>query len=206
MPIVYILTNPVMPGLVKIGCTDRPIEERLRELASASGVPVPFECFLAVEVASSREIEAALHQAFADRRVNQKREFFTLSLDRPAAILQLFRKEPGADVTPESDVAETEEEREALNQERVRRSNFNFSMVGLVPGAQLVSAFDEALTCTVIDERRVNFEGHIMSLSAAAKEAAHKTGRHWKAVQGPLFWLHHGKSLDALRDEYEAST
>jgi hypothetical protein len=40
---VYILSNPAMPGLLKIGCTDRSIEERTKELNSATGVPTPFE-------------------------------------------------------------------------------------------------------------------------------------------------------------------
>lgn len=205
MSVVYILTNPAMPGLVKLGCTDRTIEDRLRELAAASGVPVPFECFLAVEVPNSREVEAALHQAFAGPRVNPRREFFTLSPDRPAAILNLFQRGSGTDVTPEGDVAESAEEEAALNQERARRSNFNFAMVGVKPGAELVSAFDEKLICRVVDEKKVEFAGQVMSLSAAAKAAAHKTGRMWKAVQGPAFWLHQGKSLDELREEVEAS-
>ena len=42
--IVYVLTNPAMPGLVKIGKTSRSsVKGRLRELYS-TGVPVPFEC------------------------------------------------------------------------------------------------------------------------------------------------------------------
>ena len=41
--IVYVLTNSVMPGLVKIGMTTRlDIDTRMKELYS-TGVPVPFE-------------------------------------------------------------------------------------------------------------------------------------------------------------------
>ena len=48
--IVYLLTNPVMPGLVKIGMTTREdIDTRMRELYS-TGVPVPFECQFACRV------------------------------------------------------------------------------------------------------------------------------------------------------------
>lgn len=42
--IVYVLTNPAMPGLVKIGMTTRSdIDARMKELYS-TGVPVPFDC------------------------------------------------------------------------------------------------------------------------------------------------------------------
>ena len=45
--IVYVLTNPAMPGIVKIGKTSRgSIDARLNELYS-TGVPVPFECAFA---------------------------------------------------------------------------------------------------------------------------------------------------------------
>ena len=48
--IVYLLTNPVMPGLVKIGMTaQKDIEKRMRELYT-TGVPVPFECQFACKV------------------------------------------------------------------------------------------------------------------------------------------------------------
>ena len=44
--IVYLLTNPVMPGLVKIGMTTQEgIDKRMKELYT-TGVPIPFECNL----------------------------------------------------------------------------------------------------------------------------------------------------------------
>lgn len=48
--IVYLLTNPCMPGLVKIGMTTQEdIDKRMRELYT-TGVPVPFECQFACKV------------------------------------------------------------------------------------------------------------------------------------------------------------
>ena len=41
--IVYVLTNPAMPKLVKIGKTGRGVETRLNDLYT-TGVPLPFEC------------------------------------------------------------------------------------------------------------------------------------------------------------------
>lgn len=43
--LVYVLSNRVMPGLVKIGMTTRSeIDARLRELYT-TGVPVPFDIY-----------------------------------------------------------------------------------------------------------------------------------------------------------------
>ena len=51
--IVYLLTNPVMPGLVKIGMTTQEgIDKRMKELYT-TGVPIPFECKFACKVKKS---------------------------------------------------------------------------------------------------------------------------------------------------------
>jgi T5orf172 domain len=48
--IVYVLINPAMPNIVKIGLTTREgIEQRMKELFT-TGVPVPFECSYPVPV------------------------------------------------------------------------------------------------------------------------------------------------------------
>ena len=124
MPIVYILTNPLMPELIKIGRTDGPIEDRVRQLSSVPGVPLPFEVFLAVEVDDSVGWERALHDAFDDRRVNPRREFFRVSPDKPAAILRMANLR---NVTPSHDIADSDEELQALDRERRRDVNFTFA-------------------------------------------------------------------------------
>lgn len=73
--IVYLLTNPAMPGLVKIGKTTRDdLKVRMSELYS-TGVPVPFECVKAVKVKDEAAVESALHTAFGPSRVNSQRIF-----------------------------------------------------------------------------------------------------------------------------------
>ena len=208
MPVVYILTNPAMPGLVKIGCTERTIEDRLRELAGSPGVPMPFECFLAVEVDDPWPLEQALHRAFADHRINRRREFFELSPDKPAEILKYISRlnASAKNVTPAEDVVEYNEEQVALDNERRRRSHFRFSQVNIPKGAVLRSVFDPDRTCIVADDRNVFFDGHQMSLSSSAKLVAQATGRNWSAVQGPQFWTYEGKSLTEWRDEMESET
>ena len=64
--IVYALTNPAMPGIVKIGKTDRDNPKvRMNELYT-TGVPLPFECPIAVEVDDEQagRLDKALHPMF----------------------------------------------------------------------------------------------------------------------------------------------
>lgn len=98
--IVYLLTNPCMPGLVKIGMTTQEdIEKRMKELYT-TGVPVPFECQFACEVNKKdcAKIEKALHTAFEPQRINKNREFFKINVEQARAILELFHH---TDVTEE---------------------------------------------------------------------------------------------------------
>ena len=65
--IVYVLTNPCMPGIVKIGMTEKQsIEKRMKDLYG-TGVPLPFVCKYAccVKASDCKRIEQALHTAFA---------------------------------------------------------------------------------------------------------------------------------------------
>ena len=78
--IVYVLTNPAMPGIVKIGKTTRDNPQvRMNELYT-TGVPLPFECAIAIntEDEQASNLEIALHTAFGPYRLNPSREFFEI--------------------------------------------------------------------------------------------------------------------------------
>ena len=197
--IVYLLTNPTMPDLVKIGRTTD-LEARLRQLSTHSGVPVPFECFFACEVADSVKVEKALHDAFGDHRINSRREFFRLNPDRAVAILELVALK---DATLTDEVAEDQAELDALHREQTRREQFRFSMVDIAPGAVLTFSKDELITATVVDDKRINFQGEITSTSAAATKLLHRIGWTLKAAQGPLYWVYEGETLAERRIRLE---
>jgi len=96
---VYILYNPSMPDLIKIGKTFRPPIERAKEISGATGVPEPF--VIAFEIFSEQHqlLEQTVHQRLAKYRKNPRREFFHYPLkDAIALLLQL--NPPGT--TPES--------------------------------------------------------------------------------------------------------
>ena len=72
---VYVLTNPAMPDLVKIGKTTRDVSLRLADLYS-TGVPLPFECEYAAKVKDVDETEKAFHLGFKKDRVNIIKRIF----------------------------------------------------------------------------------------------------------------------------------
>ena len=197
--IVYVLTNEAMPDYIKIGTTGRPIQERMRDLYT-TGLPVPFECYYAAEVAKVTNVERRLHRAFDKFRVNKNREFFELE---PEAAADIIRMVAIKDMTPSDDVFETADDVEAIHKLEKRAERFNFAMVGITHGTTLTFKLDEALTCTVVDSRHVEFEGEQVSLSAAALSALGRKGFQWKSAQGAIYWMYEGKTLKELRDILE---
>lgn len=83
MGFVYVLRNPAMAGMVKIGRTMRLSEDRAEELGS-TGVPLPFEVVFRVASSRVKELELAVHRRLSEHRVSPRREFFQIS--EPAAI------------------------------------------------------------------------------------------------------------------------
>ncbi len=174
--IVYVLTNPAMPGLVKIGKTKRDnLRARMKELYT-TGVPFAFNCAIAVEVENNGdELEKALHAAFEPQRENRSREFFSVKSSQVEALLKIW---PDArDVTPEigrdmgKDLSSEEKEDARKFQRRNRKPNFNFTEMGVPDGSELVSTKGAHEKAVVIGEKKVSFRGEEMSLTAATRVA-----------------------------------
>jgi hypothetical protein len=76
---LYILTNPSMPGLVKIGITTRSVADRASELNAATGVPAKFNIEAYFESSDPRLHESSVHRSLARVRIKGK-EFFRVGL------------------------------------------------------------------------------------------------------------------------------
>ena len=199
--IIYLLTNPTIPDLVKIGRTTN-LEQRIRSLSSHSGVAVPFECFHASEVTDANEVEQALHDGFADHRINNRREFFRIDPERVLSILKLREVR---DVTPSEDIVEDEDERETLERERKRaRARFSFPMLGIEPGSIITFYTDETLTAKVVDDYQIEFEGELQSVTKAARTILLRTNPdRQKVTDGPPYWKFEGETLRDRRKRME---
>ena len=196
--IIYVLTNPAMPDLVKIGKT-RNIDQRLSSLYS-TGVPLPFKCIYAKKVEDMDFVETKLHAAFDSKRLNQRREFFRILEEE---LIHFFDLIPGEEVTPQEEKFDTEEDKIAFEKETKIKERFNFNMLNIQPGTILKFSRDENETCEVTTNTRINFRDEDHSLSSAALILMHEQGHNWSVIQGPRFWKHNGKTLSELRRELE---
>jgi len=85
---VYVLSNPAMPGLLKIGYTMNTVEGRVKELSLATGVPTEFRIEYQVECRDPAGLEAYAHTFFQSKRYNGNREFFSISINDVIDILR----------------------------------------------------------------------------------------------------------------------
>jgi hypothetical protein len=200
--IVYVLTNEAMADLVKIGFTTTSVEERIKQLDDTN-MPLPFQCFYAAEVADCRKVEKLLHTIFSDRRVRPNREFFRADANQVKAAILLAELK---DVTPRNDVVREEADKQAIKDavaRQERRTALRFSNLQIPVGATLNFVKDPEIVCSVVADGKVNFDGQVVSPSAAALTAVKRLGYNWSAVSGSDYWEYEGETLATRRQKFD---
>ncbi len=194
--IVYILTNPAMKGLVKIGMTTREmVDIRMAELYS-TGVPVPFECSFAGRVADVKAVEKAFHIAFGPYRINPNREFFEIEDSQAIELLRIMCVE---DVTPSlnSELDKVDEvSRDSGQRMKQKRPNLNFEEMGIPAGSMLHSNYNHE-ACEVVDAKKVRFRDEIMSLTRATRTVLELD----YSVQPSPYWIFDGRILKEIYND-----
>ena len=189
---IYIMTNPMFPGVVKIGyATD--VEARRKEL-SKTNVPLDYEVYATYETSGNLE-DKILHKMIdtlnPKLRVSKKREFFEMSPQKAYDLLGAI-----ATISGTTDKLKKEKDEE-VKQQIVRRPAVNFTECGIPVGADLAFIEDPSITVKVINERKVELDGEITSLTAATK----KLKGIDKAIQGPLYFTYNGKNIAEIAEE-----
>lgn len=198
--IVYVVTNPAMPGLVKIGYTSQAdAKDRIAQLYG-TGVPVPFNIEYAARVDNAGKVEDALHTAFAPYRINPKREFFRIEPEQAIVILRLLQKDDAtAEVAQQADTVDPESIA-AAEQMRKRRPNMNFQEMGIPVGATLYFTQGDA-TVIVVGPKTVKFGEEELSLTAVTKQVK-ETGYN---LPPAMYWTYEGRLLrDIYNETYDS--
>jgi len=104
---IYCFSNPCMPGILKVGMTERTPEERAKELFTTS-VPLPFKIEFAKRVKDPKGKESSLHlllEQYTDR-VYPRREFFRVSPEEVRKFFDLMDGEMWAETRVEDEEEE----------------------------------------------------------------------------------------------------
>ena len=222
--IVYLLTNLYMPDVVKIGRCDsddiQALKTRVLSLYNGvTGVPVHFDVQHAIRVDNPERVEKELHEAYKDIRVNPRREFFEMdpeTEEEQGTLRQIIRimnligtpikkNELQANLNANVDISEDEEEAHSrAARASQKRAPFNFEIVNIPEGEELEFYDDSSITATVVDGKKINFEGADLSLTAAAKIVFRRKGRTSEVLQGHSYWRYKGEILVDRRGRLES--
>jgi len=196
MSVVYVLTNPAMPGLVKIGYSADPdTNNRIGQLYT-TGVPVPFKLEFACRVPNFAEVERALHIAFGPQRINPRREFFRIEPEQAIAILKLLHVKDATAEVEQQPTQLDQQSVEAGEQLAKRRPNRNFVEMGIPIGSVLQSSHDET-TVIVTGPRRVRLGAEETSLTKATRDVLKLD----YSVAPAGHWTFNGRSLGEIYEE-----
>jgi hypothetical protein len=91
---VYVLVNPSVPGICKIGFTTTTVYQRVNEINNATGVITPWYPVFSYKCPDGRMLERDVHEYLAVRgtRINPNREGFQISSDDARVIIEKLGK------------------------------------------------------------------------------------------------------------------
>ncbi|GHV00051.1 hypothetical protein FACS1894211_06570 [Clostridia bacterium] len=204
---IYILTNPSFPEYVKIGYADD-VEQRVSVLNNSASVPFAFRVYATYDVdtkLSDKKLHSILDTLNPDLRSiddidgkQRKREFFALEAEDAYKILEAIAVMHGLeDRLHKRTPSPKEKADEKAAEELKKKSKVPFSALGIPVGAKLGFIKDSAITCEVVDDSHVSYDGQTMSLSALGKQLL----GYKHSVQGPFYFTYNGKTLVQIREE-----
>lgn len=217
---VYIFTNPCLEGWVKIGMTERSqINDRLKELNAPPNMPLSFRCYATYEVENPEIVEKNIHKIIdqidgslhARERLDngriREREFFKISPEKAYSIFTYIAAlRNDQDKLKLSFPTEGDIEEQNIADEKKKKPNTTFSMLGINPGDEIHFIHDQSIVAKVINEKnQIEIKGEISSVSdMASKLLAKLQNKSEKvSVNGWKYFTKDGDILFDLRDRID---
>ena len=208
--VIYILTNPSFPDYVKIGYADD-IDKRLKQLNRSECIPFAFRVYATYEV-DSRLSDLKFHTIIdklnpdlrsIDEFNGQKRvrEFYAMKPEEAYAILEAMAEihdcKDNLKLNVPSVVEAQEEQlaQEIDTESHEKAENFSFSKCQIDIGEVIEYYNDPNIKCVVVSDRKVEYQGKEISLTAAAKLISGKK----YSIAGPRFFKYKGEWLNDIR-------
>ena len=189
---IYIMTNPALKDMVKIGyATD--VETRRKQL-STTALPYEYEVYATYETSGNLE-DKKLHKMIdnlnPNLRVTSNREFFVMSPQEAYELLDNIATISGTkDKLKKVNIIEKKKQ-------KVHRPPVNFSKCGIPVGAELEFVEDPTVIVKVAGDRKVEYNGEVTSMTALAKRLKGID----TAIPGTLFFTYNGKRIYDIAEE-----
>jgi hypothetical protein len=172
---VYVLSNPSMFGLLKIGYTERTVEERVNELNRETGVPSDFiiECYFSSN--RPQQMEARIHRRLSEYRL-QNKEFFNIDFNGALGVIkEVLNKEPVFIQKHRDEVRLEQDRKERLEQDRLEKQRLKREQL------EQECKHQEILELEHLKQRRVVEE--VYRQEKTSKEIQNKLGRFFEVSE-----------------------
>ena len=171
-------------------------------------------CFYATYEVSSRLSDKKIHsiidklnpdlraiESFGGKK--RVREFYAMSAEDAFDLLKSIAELNGLEknlklIAPNKQEVNDEKIAEEISQTH-KNENFSFAKCNIPVGAILEYINDKNITCKVVDDRHIEYNGQIMYLTGLAKILLNKkTG-----IAGPKYFKYNGKELQWYYEKYQ---
>lgn len=187
---IYIMTNPALKDMVKIGFA-KDVEARRKQL-STTALPYNYEVYATYETEGNLE-DKKLHKMIdnlnKELRVSKNKEFFIMTPQEAYELLEAI-----ATISGTTGKLKKIKEKESKKQ-NVKKPPVNFTKCGIPIGAKLVYIEDPSIVVEVVSERKVLYKDEITSLSAISDSIK------GYSTAGPQFFTFNGKTVSDIAKE-----
>lgn len=204
---IYIMTNPCLHDMVKIGYASD-VEARRKQL-STTALPFEYEIYATYETSGQLE-DKKLHELIdalnPKLRLAKNREFFAMSAEKAYRLLEAIAIISGsadklkrvAPIQGETASGSSRRQTHSSGSSGRKRPAINFQKCGIPVGAELVFIDDDSVRVTVVDaeKSKVEYNGETTSLSPLAEKL-----RNVSAIQGASVFTYNGKKITDIAEE-----
>lgn len=89
---IYILNNPSLEGMVKIGATTKDPNDKCRELSSNPSIPTQFNIVYYLSSINPFKVVGIVHTILDEYRVNKSRDFFKVDVAQTVNLIEDIEK------------------------------------------------------------------------------------------------------------------
>ncbi|MCI5722529.1 MAG: GIY-YIG nuclease family protein [Erysipelotrichaceae bacterium] len=185
---IYIMTNPGLQKMVKIGYA-KDVEQRRKQL-STTALPYDYEIYATYETPGNLE-DKKLHKLIdnlnPDLRVSKNREFFIMTPEDAYELLEAIATISGS-------LDKLQKMKTTQPKQVSKKPPIDFYACGLKKGDELVCTEDPSIKVTIESEHKVLFNEELTSLSAIMKDIKGYN------VAGSLFFTFNGELLTDIAE------